>query len=170
MNKEILIPTEWADVTLGEFIALSKLDIDSYKSEVEYYIHMLRIFGNEDIESIFEYIKATDLNNIVGQMSFMNTPPKQLDNKVVKVGKIDYHLPANLNELTVGEYVSIEQMIESGGLDSVEAIPTILSVILRPLDEDFDSNLCAERIELFKNSLSIEDVLGMSVFFSIGVR
>ena len=170
MNKEILIPTSWEDVTLGEFIELSKLDMKSYKSPVEYYIHMLRIFGNEDIESIFEYIKAVDLESIIGQMSFMNTPPKQLDNKSIEIDGVIFHVPKNLNELTVGEYVSIEQLIESGGLDSVSAIPTILSVLLRPLDEDFDSNLCTERMELFKTKLSIEDTLGMSVFFSIGVR
>ena len=170
MNKEILIPTSWQDVTLGEYIELSKLDISSYKSPVEYYIHMLRLFGNDDIESIFEYIKAVDLNSIVGQMDFMKEQPKQLDNKSIDVNGVKFYLAKNLNEITVGEYVSIEQMIETDKLDSVSAIPVILSVILRPLDEEFDSNLCAERIELFKNSLSIEDVLGMSVFFSIGVR
>ena len=170
MNKEILIPTSWQDVNLGEFIALSKLDIDSYKTPIEYYIHMLRVFGNENIEDIFEYIKAVDINNIVGQMSFLNTPPKQLNNKSVKIGKETFHLIKSLNDITVGEYVSIESLIEQGKLDSVEAIPIILSVILRPLDEDFDSDKCAERIKLFKQSLSIEDVLGMSVFFSIGVR
>ena len=89
MNKEILIPTSWEDVTLGEYIELSKLDINSYKSPVEYYIHMLRVFGNTDIENIFEYIKAVDLNSIVGQMSFMNTQPKQLDNKTVVVNGVD---------------------------------------------------------------------------------
>tara|TARA_B110000211_G_scaffold28619_1_gene29007 strand:- start:1116 stop:1628 length:513 start_codon:yes stop_codon:yes gene_type:complete len=170
MDKEILIPTSWGDVTLGEFIELSKLDMKSYKSPVEYYIHMLRVFGNDDIESIFEYIKAVDLESIIGQMSFMNTPPRQLTNKSIKVGSEVFYLPENLNELTVGEYVSIEQMIETGKLDSVSAIPTILSVILRPKGETFDSNLCDERNELFKQSLSIEDTLGMSVFFSIGVR
>ena len=170
MNKEILIPTSWQDVTLGEFIALSKLDMDSYETPVEYYIHMLRIFGNDNIEDIFKYIRATDLNNVVGQMDFMKEQPKQLDHKSIDVNGVKFYLAKNLNEITVGEYVSIEQMIETDKLDSVSAIPVILSVILRPLDEDFDSNLCTERIELFKNSLSIEDVLGMSVFFSIGVR
>ena len=170
MNKEILIPTSWEDVTLGEYIELSKLDISSYKSPVEYYIHMLRIFGNDDIESIFEYIKAVDLNSIVGQMDFMKNQPRQLANKTLLIDGVNYHLTKNLNEITVGEYVSIEQMIETDKLDSVSAIPVILSVILRPKDEEFDSNLCAERIDLFKTKLSIEDVLGMSVFFSIGVR
>jgi len=75
-----------------------------------------------------------------------------------------------MNEITVGEYVSIETLIEQGNLNSVSSIPAILSVILKPVNEVFNSSIVNERMELFKNKLSIEDVLGMSVFFSIGVR
>lgn len=170
MNAEIIIPTSWKDVTLKEFIKLSCLDINTYKTPLEYYIHVLRIFGNKDLENIFEFIKASDINDIINQMSFMNEEPLKLDNKTVKIKGIEYHLTNDLNELTVGEYISIESLIEQDKLNGVEAIPVILSVILRPLNEVFDSNKCKERIELFKNELSIEDVLGMSVFFSTGER
>lgn len=170
MNKELLIPTSWNDVTLGEFIKLSSLNVSDYKTPIEYYIHVLRIFGNEDLDDIFEYIKASDVSEIVNQMSFMNNEPSQLDNKSIVINGERFYLIDNLNELTVGEYVSIESLIKQDGLDSVKAIPTILSVILRPENEDFDSSKCTERIKLFKESLSIEDVLGMSVFFSSGAR
>lgn len=170
MNKEILIPTSWNDVTLREFIELSSLDFDSYKSPVEYYIHVLRVFGNDNIENIFDYIKAVDLNSIIGQMSFMNEEPKKLDNKSVEIEGEMYFLSDNLNELTVGEYVSIESLIEQKGQSSVDSIPTVLSVLLRPKNEVFDSANCVKRAELFKDALSIEQVLGMSVFFSNGER
>jgi hypothetical protein len=81
-----------------------------------------------------------------------------------------FKLIENMNELTVGEYVSIETLIEQGKLNSITSIPAILSVILKPIGEKFDSNLVNARMELFKDELSIEDVLGMSVFFSIGGR
>lgn len=170
MNKEILIPTSWNDVTLREFIELSSLDFDSYKSPVEYYIHVLRVFGNDDVENIFDYIKAVDLNSIIGQMSFMNEEPEKLDNKSVEIDGEMYFLSDNLNELTVGEYVSIESLIEQKGQSSVDSVPTVLSVLLRPKNEVFDSANCVKRAELFKDALSIEQVLGMSVFFSSGVR
>tara|TARA_R110002072_G_scaffold3894_6_gene27932 strand:+ start:322 stop:837 length:516 start_codon:yes stop_codon:yes gene_type:complete len=170
MNKEILIPTSWDDVTLREFIELSSLDFESYKSPVEYYIHVLRVFGNDNIEDIFDYIKTVDLNSIIGQMSFMNEEPSKLDNKSVEIAGEMYFLSDNLNELTVGEYVSIESLIEQGGYNSVDSIPTVLSVLLRPKNEVFDSANCVKRTELFKDALSIEQVLGMSVFFSSGER
>ena len=170
MSKEILIPTSWNDVTLREFIELSSLDFESYKSPVEYYIHVLRIFGNDNIKDIFDYIKTADLNSIIGQMSFMNEEPAKLDNKSVEINGEMFFLSDNLNELTVGEYVSIESLIEQGGQSSVDSIPTVLSVLLRPKNEVFDSANCVKRAELFKDALSIEQVLGMSVFFSNGER
>jgi len=170
MSKEILIPTAWEDVTLNEFIELSKLDIDSFDSHIDYYISMLGIFGNDDLNNILEFVKLTDVADIINQMAFMNTPPKNLDNKEVTIKGEVFKLIQNMNELTVGEYISIETLIEQGKLDSISSIPAILSVILKPIGEKFDSNLVNARMELFKDELSIEDVLGMSVFFSIGVR
>ena len=170
MSKEILIPTAWEDVTLNEFIELSKLDIDSFDSHIDYYISMLGVFGNDDLNNILEFVKLTDVADIINQMAFMNTPPRNLDNKEVTIKGEVFRLIQNMNELTVGEYISIETLIEQGKLDSISSIPAILSVILKPIGEEFDSNLVNARMELFKNELSIEDVLGMSVFFSIGVR
>ena len=170
MSKEILIPTAWEDVTLNEFIELSKLDIDSFDSHIDYYISMLGVFGNDDLNNILEFVKLTDVADIINQMAFMNTPPKKLDNKEVTIKGEVFRLIQNMNELTVGEYISIETLIEQGKLDSISSIPAILSVILKPIGEKFDSNLVNARMELFKKELSIEDVLGMSVFFSIGVR
>tara|TARA_R110001599_G_scaffold125135_2_gene297923 strand:- start:430 stop:942 length:513 start_codon:yes stop_codon:yes gene_type:complete len=170
MSKEILIPTAWEDVTLSEFIELSKLDIDSFDTPIEYYIRMLGIFGNDDLNNILEFVKLTDIKDIINQMAFMNTPPRNLDNKEVTIKGEVFRLIENMNELTVGEYISIETLIEQGKLDSISSIPAILSVILKPVGEEFDSNLVNARMELFKNELSIEDVLGMSVFFSIGVK
>ena len=170
MSKEILIPTKWSDVTLKEFIELSALDIDSFDSHIDYYVKMLGIFGNDNISDILEFVKLSDIADIVNQMSFMNTKPKEIDKKEVTINGEVFRLIENMNEITVGEYVSIETLIEQGNLNSISSIPAILSVILKPVNEVFDSSIINKRMELFKEELSIEDVLGMSVFFSIGVR
>jgi len=170
MSKEILIPTKWSDVTLKEFIELSALDIDSFDSHIDYYVKMLGIFGNDNISDILEFVKLSDITDIVNQMSFMNTKPKEIDKKEVTINGEVFRLIENMNEITVGEYVSIETLIEQGNLNSISSIPAILSVILKPVNEVFDSSIINKRMELFKEELSIEDVLGMSVFFSIGVR
>ncbi|QDP49126.1 MAG: hypothetical protein Unbinned706contig1001_5 [Prokaryotic dsDNA virus sp.] len=165
MKKEILIPQEWSDVTLGEFIKLSELDINSFDNAIEYYLRMLVIFGNDNLDDIKEFLKISDINDIIGQMSFLNTLPKQLDLKSVIINDVEYHLSDNLNKLTVGEYVSIESLIEQNKLTSISAISTILSVILRPKGEEFNADLVNSRIKLFENELNIEQVIKMSLFF-----
>jgi len=162
MNIELLLPTAWSDVTLGEFIVLSKLDIDEHSNPIDYYVKILRVFGN-DISEVANYIKVNDSKIIASSLSFMQIKPTPSNIKQVKIDGIEYFLPTNMNELTVGEVISIETLIE--GLTSVEAMDAILSVILRPKDEVFDSNKVVDRRRLFKANLNIEDVLGMSVFF-----
>jgi hypothetical protein len=169
MNIQLEVPTEWSDVTLGEFLTLSKLDLESFTDPIDYYVKVLRVFGN-DVTNIAEYIKMTDANKIAQLLSFMNEQPKGSDIKEVTIDKVKYYLPINMNELTLGEVVSIETLIERDKLTSVDAIDAVLSVILRPKGEEFDSNKIESRRRLFKGKLNIEEVLGMSVFFSIGVR
>lgn len=165
MKKEILIPQEWSDVTLGEFIELSELDINSCNNEIEYYLKMLVIFGNDDLDDIKEFIQVCSITDIINQMGFLNTKPQHLDLKSLTIDDVEYHLSDNLNKLTVGEYVSIESLIEQNQLTSVSAIPTILSVILRPEGEEFNADLVNSRIKLFKEKLNIEQVIKMSIFF-----
>ena len=98
MSKEILIPTAWEDVTLNEFIKLSELDIESFDSNIEYYIKMLGIFGNDNLDDILEFVKLTDITNIVNQMAFMNTPPKNLNKKEVTIKGEVFKLIENMNE------------------------------------------------------------------------
>jgi len=68
MSKEILIPTKWSDVTLKEFIELSALDIDSFDSHIDYYVKMLGVFGNDNINDILEFVKLSAIADIVNQM------------------------------------------------------------------------------------------------------
>jgi len=169
MKKEITIPQEWSDVSLGEFIELSKLNISDYENSVDYYFKILEVFGN-DLKEVKEFINYVDLTDIVNQMTFLKTPPKQLDLKSVVIDEVEFLLKDDLNKLTVGEYVSIETLIERGKLNSISAIPSILSVILRPKDEVFNADLVNTRIKLFEEKLNIEQVIKMSIFFLSGVN
>ena len=165
MKIELSIPTSWGDVTLKEFISLNKLNFDSYDSPIEYYAEILQVFGNENVEAVIQYFKITDINSLAQDLSFMQEQPVKSDVTEVEIDKVKYKLIQNMNLLTVGEYISIETLIESKKLSTVEAMSAILSVILRPEDEEFDAEKIEDRIKLFENNLNIEDVLGMSVFF-----
>tara|TARA_R110000803_G_scaffold67477_1_gene129202 strand:- start:1550 stop:2038 length:489 start_codon:yes stop_codon:yes gene_type:complete len=161
---EISIPTEWADVTLGEYQVLSKLDPNSFKDISDYYVSMLRIFGN-DIDDAKEYITVSNANEIAEALSFIIKPPidKLIDE--VTIDGVKYLLDKDPSKIKLGHIITIEQTLADEKLNNVDAIDLILAVLLRPLDEEFDSTKMKTRRRLFKAKLSIEDVLGMSVFF-----
>lgn len=164
MKKEIIIPTEWSDITLNEFIKISKLDIEQYSDPIKYYIDILKIFGNESVEEFIELIEEKDLINLTKHLDFLNKTPNKIDINKVNIDKTEYKL-ININEINLGEYISIETLIEKDKLNSLEAIPTILSIILRPENEEFNVNIINERIELFKEKLSIIDGFSLSEHF-----
>lgn len=170
MKNGIKIPSSWDEVSIGEFIELSKLDIKSFENDVEYYIHMLRIFGNDNLQDIFEYVKVSDIEKINNSLTFLQQPPTKDGNMKVELNGKTFKMIENMNEITIGEYVSIETLIEKYEANNITAIPIILSVLLRPVGEEFDSNLCESRIELFKDELSIQEVVSMSDFFLNGAK
>lgn len=170
MENEIIIPQEWSDVTLGEFIQLSKLDIETFDDKLDYYFRILKIFGNKHIYDIKEYIEMATLVEITNSLSFLNTVPKKQEINQVNIDGVDYFKLKNLNTLTVGEYLSIEQTIDSEKLNGITAIPVILSVILRPKDEKFNAGNVPSRRKLFSDKLSIEQTYQMGLFFSNGER
>ena len=168
MNREITIPQEWSDVSLGEFIELSKLDISNFTDPVDYYFKILEVFGN-DLNDIKEYISIGDISTIITDMTFLKEPPQHLDIRSLIIDEVEYLLTPNMNNITVGEYISIETLIEQQKVTTIGAIPIILSVILRPKGEKFNADLIGTRMKLFKEKLNIEQVIKMGVFFSTGV-
>lgn len=168
-TKEIIIPQEWSDVTLNEFILLSQLDIKNYKNEIDYYFSILEIFGN-DLKDIKNYINVMDVSNIISEMQFLKEPPKGEKLESIIIDGVEYILQKDFNKLNVGEYISIETMIEKDKLNTISSIPVILSVILKPKGEKFNSDIMKTRSEMFKNKLNIEQIIDMGIFFSSGVK
>ena len=167
MIKDIIIPQEWSDVTLKEFILLSELNIKNYKNEIDYYLNILEIFGN-DLNDIKNYINIMDISNIISEMTFLKEMPQGDKLNSVVIDEVEYILQKDFNKLNVGEYISIETMIEKDKLNNISSIPVILSVVLKPKDEKFNADIMKTRSEMFKNKLNIEQVIDMGIFFSNG--
>ena len=65
--------------------------------------------------------------------------------------------------------LSIEQVIDMEELTYDMALDVVCAILLRKEGEEFDSNLFAERRELF-NTIPITEIKGMVNFFSNGGR
>jgi hypothetical protein len=176
-GKEIFVPTEWKDVSLGTYVKIAKLE--EVKSQFLFEeIFLLKVIevlckveeGEVDeltIEQIEEI--ANDLKFLQDQNGWNLQPTIEIDGQV-------YVFPKDMNKLTMGEYISVKTFQEKFN-GSADAIPYILAVILRKgimmNGKWIQSRFEVEDLETRKNlflAQSIDKMMGAVDFFLGGKK
>lgn len=169
MKLKIELPNSWNDVTIGEYIDISQ--ITPGLTEVEYVLNVLNILTGEDIVTLSQ-ILPEEMNKIANVLSFMLVPPNV--NNLIKefnINGVKYTYNREFDKMTVGEQISYEILLEKDKLTDVQALPYLLSIILRKEDEtSFNADNLYERAELFNHNLSIAQTIGILFFFKNGGR
>jgi hypothetical protein len=180
-EKEYNMPTSWKDLTLKHYVNIVKLEQDKaqYILGELYLLKMIEalcdVDGGELDDLTIEMV--TELSQGV---AFLQSEPEWTNTKHLKIGDIDYAFPTDLNKLTMGEVISVKTLQEAAP-SQAEAIPLILSVILRPaklikdlesgketwVQDKFDANNIEYRKELFLK-LPAFDLMGPVTFFLSG--
>lgn len=180
-GKEFQMPTDWSEVSLKHYVELTKLE----ENKSEY------IFGELYLLKVIEVLCGADsgelddltidmVSDLSQSVGFFQTEPKWNNTRNIKIGDIDYVFPADLNKLTMGEYISIKTLQENSQ-SQADAIPYILAVILRPgelvkneetgkeywVQNKFDANNIEYRRELFMKQ-PVFDLMGPVSFFLNG--
>ena len=159
----IKCPTIWNDVTVGEFQQLADLPQDAKPNR-----RML------DIITILCQVNALELDKepleeIKQCLSFMNTEiSKARYSSFVHEG-ITYEWIKSIDEITLGEMISIEQTIEQEELNIAESFDLIMAVLLVEKGGKFDATKINEKRELY-SEFPIDKVHGMLLFFLSGGR
>ena len=161
--ETIKIPTTWSDVTVDEYQQLASLDTNQNQSK------RLR-----DILSIVTNVNPNDIDKgslveLQNHLGFMNEEiPTERYDSVMLDGKL-YEWRKSLNAITLGEQISIEQIMETEELSFADSFDLIMAVLLIEEGTEFDSNKIEEnRLKFLK--LPITDVYGMILFFLSGGR
>ena len=158
---KILVPSLWSDVTVGEFQQLASLDVNDkpYKRLAD----ILSILcGVNSLELDMSTVKELEIN-----LAFMNTDlPKDRLSSFKHKG-IDYEWIKSLNEITLGEQISIEQTIEGESLDFANSFDLIMAVLLVEKGKKFEAKDINKNRELY-SSFPIDKVHGMILFFLSG--
>ena len=160
---KVLVPNSWSDVTVEEFQQIAALKADSTPSER--LADMISILcGVDSLQMDTDTIKEIQSN-----LSFLN---KEICNErfiSFKHEGVDYEWIRSLNEITLGEQISIEQAIESEELDFSQSFDLIMAVLLTPKGDKFNALKINENRELFSR-FPIDKVHGMILFFLSGGR
>jgi len=162
---KIVVPTCWEDVTLNKYQALKEIDRDDFKTDYAYSVEVIKVLCDLDDISLMN-IKTQE--TIINEIGFINEPITTNKIKQFNFEGNFYKWGASLNGLTVGEMLSIEQMIDLEELSYTMSYDVVCAVLLRQDNEtEFDADKFNERREIF-GRLPITYINGMIGFFLRG--
>ncbi|QDP57688.1 MAG: hypothetical protein Unbinned6486contig1001_3 [Prokaryotic dsDNA virus sp.] len=164
---EIIVPTNWQDVTLKSYQKyVSK--IGDLKKDDEIIIHSISSLCNIPLK-VVKLLKVNDIKTIYKNLSKLISLPinKQVINKI-ELNGVRYGFHPSLDELTMGEFVDLDEYSKEG----VDGLHYILSILYRPIIEEEGSLYKIEpytdhhinNAKHFEN-LSIDTINGVMVFF-----
>jgi len=124
------IPTDWKDITIEKYQKYLKL-VNSKRGNKKIEEGAIKLFCNIS-DSLLKKMKLKDRKQIASKIAtFINgDPQKELERVVVFNGKEFGFIP-NLNKITTGEYIDIEEY--SKNLN--DNLHSIMSVLYREVDK-----------------------------------
>jgi len=161
---EINIPTSWSDITINQYQALTQINPDDYKSKFRYSCQLVQVLCDIDDVSHFP---LDIINEIILNFDFLAQEIPSDKKDVIEFRGRTFRWEASFNELTVGEMLSIEQIIDLEELTYNMSYDVVCAILLRENGDAFDAGKFTEYRELF-GELPITDVYGTILFFLNG--
>lgn len=118
------IPTSWEGITVSQFKELFSFNEKDFENLEEYYMQILSILCDVPVSEIQE-LDYDFLYEAVKKISFMNTLPNKTPKPYIKTDYGDLYLNDNFYKITIGEFIDIENLIQSGYIENLNALLTI---------------------------------------------
>ena len=166
-SVEINVPTSWGDVSLKVYQDYTS-KIAGLTDEDEIVIQSISSLCGIPLKLI-KMLKREDIKRIYITLSKLISLPinKEVIDKI-EINGITYGFHSNLDEMTLGEFVDLDEYSKEG----VDGIQYILSILYRPITETKGNkyNIEAYNESHIQNArhfqdLSIDVVNGVKVFF-----
>lgn len=164
------LPTAWNEVSIGEY---SKLMIELSKegaSEIQLILKSLEALLGIDVGKLSK-VPIKQLKLAYAQLQELTSTMPNIElNRVIEIDGIEYGIIPDFNELTLGEFVDLDNYLQ----DSWHNLDNILSILYRPIInrdgnsyiiEQYDLKTFRDRVKIFNNNLSIDTAYGALVFF-----
>lgn len=159
---KINIPNNWDDITLENYqniYNLSDIDLTNY-DDIIIYIHNLLNIDTDTLKSISE----NDLMGLIkNELNWINEEIQIKEKTEIELDNETYTYNKNFNQLTLGEIISFEVLIEKTNKSYLQSMGYVLGLLLRKKNKNgvidkFDD----EKIIPYKDKflqLSITDCL-----------
>jgi len=130
---EIVIPTDWSDITLRQYLDLQK-DLESYKDDTKaqeafLLLHLCGLDGEK-----IGKLTTVSYNELISNISNLFKNREHNLQTSVKFGDTDYGFEPNLSKMSYGAYVDISKY-ESIAID--DNWSQIMNILYRPIEKVF---------------------------------
>ena len=172
LKKKVEVPTDWTGITIEMYQKFEKLKRKKLK-EQDFNIEVLGIICGLDKEMI-DRMEARSLNKVLKSISFLAVEPDtdELQKKVEWNGTTYGFIP-NLSEITMGEYVDIENHCK----EAHKNLHKIMSVLYRPIVKETKTRYSIEPYspseyieEEFLGFPVLPSMSALSFFFRLGKK
>lgn len=164
---EIIVPETWSDVSLKTYQKYNSR-VSNLEDEDEIVLGSISALCNIPID-IIKRLKVKDIKTLYKRLSKLISVPvnKEVFDKI-EIKGVKYGFHPNLDELTMGEFVDLEEQTKDG----VDGFHNVLAILYRPITEEKGNKYNIEpyneshikNASLFQE-LSIDVVNGVMVFF-----
>jgi len=163
---EYNIPNEWEDITVEKFQQLANADFDDDMNELEKTIRSISIVTDIPEELLYK-LSLDNYKLIARNFEFLKTEIKDDFKDEITIDGETYYVKKEFKELTLGESVSIDILINNSGGNLMKCMDMLLTIFLRKkIDnelEEYDTKF-KHRAEIFKN-IKITNIYNLFGFF-----
>ena len=160
--------TSWSDITVGQYQEMMLIETDN---EISKFIQMISIALDCDGEEI-RSMPFKEYTTLQQKMQFIATEPQKDVRKWIEIDGKFYGLEPDMSLITAGVFIDAEQFRQ----DPIVNLHNTLALIYRPIIgepgdeyeiEPHQAKGFEKRANLFRDNVSIEVVLGATLFFSM---
>jgi len=162
----INIPKSWANITVTQFKEIFIYKKDEFETIEDYYSQILSVVTDLSIDEI-DGIDHSQFIEYIENIDFIYKMPNKIPKPYIetKAGKL--YLKDNFNELTIGEFIDIENLLTQNYIQNINLLLSIFyrqktdnsSLLFLDAFEKY-GNWIYHRAPLF-NNVSILDVYGV---------
>jgi hypothetical protein len=164
---EIIVPENWSEVSLKKYQNYTRL-VEGLEDEDQIVINSISALCDVPAD-VVSRLKVSDIRKLYKKLGRLISVPvnKEVFNKITIKG-VTYGFHPNLDEMSLGEFVDLEENTQDGVLN----LHNILAILYRPITEEKNNKYNIEpynekhilNAPLFQD-VSIDVVNGVMVFF-----
>lgn len=158
----------WQDITVGQYQEMMLVETEN---EITRFIECISIALDCDPQEIRD-MPYSEYQTLQAKMSFISKEPQNEITTIIEIDGVEYGLEPDMKLITTGVFIDAEQFKQ----DPIVNLHNTLALIYRPITtkkgieyeiEPHRSQGFERRANLFRDRVSIETVIGATLFFSL---